>query len=76
MKIKFTATENFKSYDDRPPWKDGDVREIEDDRADELLKSFPGIFSVAKKEPETEASSPPKKSFLGKDKAVRSGKNK
>ena len=75
MKIKFTATENFKMYDDRPAWKDGDVREIEDDRADELLKSFPGIFSVAKKE--AEAKPPPsKKSYFGKDKAVKGARNK
>lgn len=74
MKIKFTANVNFKMYDDRPPWRDGDVREVEDDRADELLKSFPGVFNVAKKE--TEAPPPPKKSFLGRDKAVKGAKDK
>jgi len=76
MKIKFTATDNFKVYDDRPVWQDGDVREIDDKRALDLVKSFPHNFAVVGREPEKAPPPPPRKSILGRDKSVKGAKDK
>ena len=74
-KIQFTATENFKVYDDRPVWNDGDVREVDDKLAFELVRTFPHNFKAVGKETE-KAPAPPEKSFFGRNKSVKSGKNK
>lgn len=45
-KIKFTATDGMQSYHDNPKtWQDGDERDVETERAKELVKSFPKNFA-------------------------------
>ena len=46
-KIKFTATDNMLSYHDNPTWEDGDVRDVEPDRAKDMVKSFSKNFAFA-----------------------------
>uniref|UniRef100_A0A6M3JT72 Uncharacterized protein n=1 Tax=viral metagenome TaxID=1070528 RepID=A0A6M3JT72_9ZZZZ len=74
-KIRFKATENFRCYDDRPVWHDGDLRAIDDNRASELVKSFPHNF-IIEGELKPDPPSVVERSLSGKDKAIRGGRNK
>jgi len=66
-KLKFTATPGFPSYDDRPRWQDGDIRNIEIDIAKRLVADFPANFSYVKEE---------KAIQYARNKAIRGRKNK
>lgn len=45
VKIAFRATEQMKTYDDRPsPWTHGTIRSVEEDRAKHLIETFPKQF--------------------------------
>lgn len=46
MKVKFTATVGFPTYHEpENSWKNGEVREVPDEKGAYLLKTFPGIFT-------------------------------
>jgi len=45
-RIKFTSTDAMRVYIDNPVWEDGDVREVRDEIADNLMTSFGNNFSL------------------------------
>lgn len=44
MKLQFKSAGHMVSYNDNPDWTNGTVREVEDDRAEVLLRDFPLCF--------------------------------